>query len=148
MCGAWFSKIRLQLRSRYHGASGTSAVWILLDPTRLHPRNFAQHTATAQQVDGIQDPIGYKLTMDLVNPCFPSLQLFRVSDGVCNRQKDDSGSAAGKNKSKTANQALSMQCVQRRTASKNWSVAEELLEKKAWEVAVAPIQSDPSSACF
>ncbi|CAE7254975.1 Slc38a11 [Symbiodinium pilosum] len=54
-------------------------------------------TAAAQQVDGIQDPIGYKLTMD------------------------DSGSAAGKNKSKTANQ--------------------ELLEKKAWEVAVAPIQS-------
>ncbi|OLP82952.1 ER membrane protein complex subunit 4 [Symbiodinium microadriaticum] len=54
-------------------------------------------TAGSGKVDGIQDPIGYKLTMD------------------------NSGDAAGKNKSKTANQ--------------------ELLEKKAWEVAVAPIQS-------
>ncbi|CAK9116688.1 unnamed protein product [Durusdinium trenchii] len=54
-------------------------------------------TAGSKSVDGaIQDPIGYRLTMD-------------------------DGNAAGKNKSKTANQ--------------------ELLEKKAWEVAVAPIQS-------
>ncbi|CAJ1348661.1 unnamed protein product [Effrenium voratum] len=53
-------------------------------------------TAGSGKVEGVQDPIGYKLTMD-------------------------DSSAAGKNKSKTANQ--------------------ELLEKKAWEVAVAPIQS-------
>merc|ERR1711879_402394 len=46
---------------------------------------------------GIQDPVGYKMVMD------------------------DSGSAAGKNKSKSA--------------------VQELLEKKAWEVAIAPIQS-------
>lgn len=59
--------------------------------------NFSNlDTVGSSRVDGVQDPIGYKLTMD-------------------------DGNAAGKNKSKTANQ--------------------ELLEKKAWEVAVAPIQS-------
>eukprot|EP00933_Yihiella_yeosuensis_P000340 TRINITY_DN10050_c3_g1_i1.p1 TRINITY_DN10050_c3_g1~~TRINITY_DN10050_c3_g1_i1.p1 ORF type:complete len:171 (-),score=30.38 TRINITY_DN10050_c3_g1_i1:67-579(-) len=53
-------------------------------------------TAGSTKVDGVQDPIGFRLSMD-------------------------EGGAGGKSKTKVTNQ--------------------ELLEKKAWEIAVAPIQS-------
>eukprot|EP00931_Biecheleriopsis_adriatica_P070044 TRINITY_DN43840_c0_g1_i1.p1 TRINITY_DN43840_c0_g1~~TRINITY_DN43840_c0_g1_i1.p1 ORF type:complete len:172 (-),score=44.43 TRINITY_DN43840_c0_g1_i1:58-573(-) len=53
-------------------------------------------TSGGHKVEGIQDPVGFKMSMD------------------------DGGAASGKNKSASANK--------------------ELLEKKAWEIAVAPIQ--------